>query len=233
MVILNKTEEMKESKYYHKWTYYDEQGYPFTGEWVSDANNRGKEISVRSEIEAGKLLSRVSVSEGEDSYTISTRRFRGDTVSTTTFDKDYNIIYSGTIIYKPEKFSFLITQGTYKDSLWTQLNEVNNLPESNTIGEVYASTIFDASWNITEQSIFDQSGELTFTIQHKELLTEKAERRYQESLSEYERLLSKNKPQDAELAYSKLLLAHSVWLAFQNDLSVNNKTSNPISTEKR
>ena len=228
IILLNKTEEMKESKQFHKWTYYDDEGNPFTGEWVSDANIRGKKISTRSEIEGGKLLSRVKTFEDQGVHTIMRDRFKGDTVSSTFFNGDYLISGGTTLIYKPEKISIILTQSLNKDGLWGQLFKVGNLPEGNTDKEIYVNTTFDSSWNITEQGLFGEDGELALTRHHKEILIKDAKLRYKESLSEYKRVLSKNKPTDAELVYAELKLAHSKWLAFRRDLDAGGEIPQPL-----
>ena len=95
----------------------------------------------------------------------------------------------------------------------------------------YVSTTFNSSWNIKEQKVFDREGEQALTQRHKEILAQEAELTYQETLVEFNRLVSKSKWDEVELVYAELEFDYIRLLAYQKELEGNKKTA-PILPQK-
>jgi len=224
LILLNKIEDTKETLYFFKWTYYNEEGIPYTGNWISDKKYDDDKAIMKSEIEDGKLLSRTIYDEKPNQYPIFRSRYKGDKIVNTTFSESNSISSINAFNYLPDDVSTLRIVTSNKEGTWTELKKLERLTQGE-MEKVYLSTTFNSSWNIIEQKVFDRKGEQTLTLKHKEILVQEAELNYQETLEEFNRLVSKVKWDEVKLVYAELELAYSMLSAYQKELDGNN---NPV-----
>jgi hypothetical protein len=220
LILLNKIEDREESIFYHKWMYYDEDGNPFTGEWLTEDTSEDNKITSRSEIEAGKLLSRTNYFEVSRPYLYTTFRtsIRGGKVFYISFDENESI--SGINIFNMEadEITTLSIFSFNEEGVWGGFEILGESVEGG-MGEIYLSTTFDQSWNIVDQELFSEEGELTLKREHKVIAANDAKIKYKNTLLEYQRVLSKNNTEDLPLVYAELELVYFRWLAFEKYLN--------------
>jgi len=220
LILLNKIEDMERSIFNHKWMYYDEDGNPFTGEWLTEDTSEDNKITSRSEIQAGRLLSRTNYYEVSKPYIYSTFRssFRGEKVLYISFDKNESISGINTFNMEADEIWTLSIFSLNEEGVWSGYERLGESVEGG-MGEIYLATTFDQSWNIVDQELFSEEGELTLKREHKVIATNDAKIKYENTLLEYQRVLSKNNKEDLPLVYAELELVYFRWRAFEKDLN--------------
>lgn len=228
-ILLNKIEDTKKAIYYFKWNYYNEDGIPYTGYWVSDKKFDDGKAIMKSEIENGKLLSRTIYDERPNQNPIFRSRYKGDRIVNTTFSESNSISSINTFNYLPDDVSALSIISNIEGD-WTELKNLRASIEGEK-ENVYVSTTFDSSWNIKQQKVFDREGEQALTQRHKEIVAREAGLTYQETLIEFNRLVSKAKWDEVKLVYAELEFAYIRLLAYQKELE-DDKNTVPILPQK-
>ena len=220
LVLLNKLEDREKSIFNYKWMYYDEKGNPFTGEWLTEDTSEDNKITSRSEIETGRLLSRTNYYEVSQPYIHSIFRssFRGEKVFYISFDKNESISGINTFNMEADEISTLSIFSLTEEGVWSGFEILGESVEGG-MGEIYLNTKFDQSWNIVDQELFSEEGELTLKREHKVIATNDAKIKYDNTLLEYQRVLSKNSTKDLPLVYAELELAYFKWVAFEKHLN--------------
>ncbi len=224
-IILSKNEEMNKSLYDHKWKYYDEEGNPFTGEWIIYDKDDDEKIDTRSEIENGKLLSKTRYYnlEGlEGRLSIVRETYQGDTVSTTMFSSENELWGITTIAYKNNNFNIIRIQSFNEEKeTWGVIDLTSIAIKDNPNDSLNLITEFNSLGNIESQKLFEGNKEIPLTQKAKDVGVRNAKNRYKNTLLEYQRVLPKGDINQIALAFEELKRERSTWFAFRKKYGIS------------
>lgn len=219
-LILTKAEDVGQTLNVGKRNYYDKSGNLFSGEWVL-YNNDENEVDTRSEIENGKLLTRVQYTD-QVNFSVMKTSYRGDTVLTAMFSAEDELFGHNTIKMNAD-ISTVLIQSRDSNYLWGEMYVIEDKKESLENKPVILSTTYDeAGSTIIKQEVLIGEETIPATQEHIEIVAKNAKERYEASLSEYLRLLAKKDIEQVKYAYLEMENEHLRWIAFKkiidNDL---------------
>ncbi len=219
-LVLNKVEEIENTLNPGLRNYYDKDGNLFSGMLIFyDAEDPDKIIS-RSEIENGRLLNRVQHTN-QIKFSITRSHYSGDTVSIAMFSPDNDLYGINILKYNSEISTILIQAPDSSGAVSEMYFFGNSLGSTNK--EPVLFTTFGESNTIVNQEIYTKNKKIPVTEKHIETATNNAKIRYEKSINEYKRLLSKEDFKQAKYAYLVLKNERSKWLSLRKELYQNYK----------
>jgi hypothetical protein len=134
------------------------------------------------------------------------------------YSHENELIGSISKVFGSNKISMIHITNRDSANSWSERYYLTDAQDSTATDTALFATYSDAG-NIESKKIVSETDEnIPITQDHIEIVTKEARKKYNKSLSEYQRVISNNDDEQIWYAFEELKLDRARWLAFRRDL---------------